>query len=243
MNALEDNEYSRQWASLGQRLPRPKAILCISAHWQTAGTLVTAAAAPRTIHDFYGFPDELYQVRYPAPGAPDFARTTQEIVRKAMVGLDDAWGLDHGTWSVLRRMYPRADVPTYQLSLDHRLPAPVHYELGTELRPLRQEGVLIVGSGNAVHNLQRMRPGVPAYSWAIEFDAWVKERLLAHDHRALAEYQRLGDLARLAHPTPEHYWPLLYIAALQEQGEPLSFACEQLVAGSISMRVAVMGAC
>jgi 4,5-DOPA dioxygenase extradiol len=241
MNAIEENEFSRQWVALGQSLPTPKAILCISAHWQTAGTFVTATAAPRTIHDFYGFPQELYQIGYPAPGATDFARWTQEIVHKTEVRFDEQWGLDHGTWSVLRRMYPQADIPTFQMSLDYRQPGPYHYELGAELRVLRHQGVLIVGSGNVVHNLQRMRLGVSAYGWAMAFDTWVKERLLAHDHQALAGYERLGELARLAHPTAEHYWPLLYVTALGQQGESLSFYCEQLVAGSISMRVVVIG--
>jgi len=241
MNAIEDNAFSRQWAALGQSLPTPKAILCVSAHWQTAGTAVTAMAAPRTIYDFYGFPDALYQVQYPAPGAPDLARRVQEIVRTTSVQLDEQWGLDHGTWSVLRQMYPQADIPTLQLSLDHRQPGSYHYALGVELRALRQEGVLIVGSGNAVHNLREIRFGAPAYPYTIEFDAWVKDRLLAHDHEALYNYQQLGALARQAHPTAEHYWPLLYVAALHAQEEPLSFFCEQYVAGSISMRIAVVG--
>ena len=242
MNAVEDNAFSRQWAALGRSLPRPKAILCVSAHWQTAGTAVTAMAAPGTIHDFYGFPDALYRVQYPAPGAPDLARRVQEVVQATSVQLDEQWGLDHGTWSVLRRMYPRAGIPTCQLSLDHRRPASEHYALGAELRALRREGVLIVGSGNVVHNLGVMRFGASPYPWAIEFDAWVADRLLAHDHRALYDDEGLGALARQAHPTAEHYWPLLYVAALQGPDEPLAFYCEQIIAASISMRLVVIGA-
>jgi 4,5-DOPA dioxygenase extradiol len=245
MNAIEDNAFSQRWAALGRRLPRPEAILCVSAHWLTEGTAVTAMERPRTIHDFYGFPDELYRVSYPAPGAPDLAWQVVEGIRGAQVQLDEEWGLDHGTWSVLRHMAPQADVPTIQLSLDHSLSPPDHYALARELRPLRERGILIVGSGNAVHNLQRMSSGAEPFEWATAFDEWVVDRLLAGDHRALTDYQDLfargPQLAHLAHPTPDHYWPLLYAIAVQDEGEPLSFFCEQIVYGSISMRGVLIG--
>lgn len=245
MNAIEDNPFARRWAALGQRLPRPEAILCVSAHWLTEGTAVTAMETPRTIHDFYGFPDPLYQVSYPAPGAPELARQvtrlTAGLIQGTRVRLDEEWGLDHGTWSVLRRMVPRADVPTCQLSLDHRLPPAERYQLAAQLRPLRDRGVLVIGSGNAVHNLRQASPGAEPYDWAVEFDRWVEARLLDGDHQALIDYRKLSPAARMAHPTADHYWPLLYALALQDEGEPVSFFNEQVVYGSISMRGVVIG--
>jgi 4,5-DOPA dioxygenase extradiol len=241
MNAIEGNEFSKSWAALGKSLPTPQAILCISAHWETEGTFVTAMERPRTIHDFYGFPARLFRMEYPAPGAPGFAELTRDLVRKTDVQLDKDWGLDHGTWSVLSRMYPEADIPTYQMSLDRSQPAQVHYDLARELQPLRERGVLIVGSGNVVHNLGMARPGSPPYDWAVEFDAWVKERLLQGDHRALIDYHQLGQVGRLAVPTPEHYLPLLYAIALQREGESITFFCEKVIYCSISMRALIVG--
>jgi 4,5-DOPA dioxygenase extradiol len=245
MNAIEDNPFAQSWAALGQRLPRPEAILCVSAHWLTEGTAVTAMETPRTIHDFYGFPEQLYQVSYPAPGAPELARQTArltaELIRGTQVRLDEEWGLDHGAWSVLRRMYPRADVPTCQLSLDVRLSPAERYQLAAQLRPLRDQGILIIGSGNVVHNLRDASPGAVPYDWAVEFDRWVKTQLLAGDHRALIDYRERSPVARMAHPTADHYWPLLYAIALQDEGEPVSFFSEQIVYGSISMRGVVIG--
>jgi 4,5-DOPA dioxygenase extradiol len=241
MNAIEDNSFAQRWAALGQHLPRPEAILCISAHWLTEGTAVTAMETPRTIHDFYGFPDPLYQVSYPAPGAPELARQTAALIQGTHVRLDEEWGLDHGTWSVLRRMVPRADIPTCQLSLDVRLSPSERYQLAAQLRPLRDQGVLIIGSGNAVHNLRQASPGAAAYDWAVEFDEWVKARLMEGDHRALVAYRERSSVARMAHPTAEHYWPLLYAIALRDAGEPLFFFNEQVVYGSISMRGVVIG--
>ena len=241
MNAIEDNAFSRAWVALGERLPRPQAILCVSAHWLTEGTAVTAMETPRTIHDFYGFPDPLYQVSYPAPGAPDLARRTAGLVQGTQVRLDEEWGLDHGTWSVLRRMYPWAGVPTCQLSLDRRLSPAERYRLAAQLRPLRDQGVLVIGSGNVVHNLRDASPGAAPYDWAVAFDEWVVERLLEGDHEALIDYRERSPVARLAHPTADHYWPLLYASALQDEGEPVSFFCEQIVYGSISMRGVTIG--
>lgn len=235
MNAIEDNEFSRAWAEIGRALPRPQAILCVSAHWETRGTHVTAMAAPRTIYDFYGFPRDLYRQKYPAPGSPALARLVQQTV-SVPIGLDQSWGLDHGAWSVLIRMFPNADIPVVQLSLDATQPPAYHYELGRALVPLRRRGVMIVGSGNAVHNLQIMCWEDRAYDWAMEFDAAVQRLILAGDHRALVDYDNLGRSAALSIPTNEHYLPLLYVLGLKEEGEPLSFFAERVTYCSISMR-------
>ncbi|MBN1581382.1 MAG: 4,5-DOPA dioxygenase extradiol [Anaerolineae bacterium] len=236
MNAIEDNEFSRTWSTVGKALSMSQTILCISAHWETTGTFVTAMDRPETIHDFYGFPQELSEMLYPAPGAPHFARQTKQIVHRADVHLTDEWGLDHGTWSVLCRMYPDANVPTYQLSLDRTQTASYHYALAQELSPLREQGVLIVGSGNVVHNLRMARFDGTAYDWAIAFDDWVKQRLLDRDHQALTDYHLVGQMGHLAVPTPEHYLPLLYAIALQTKDESITFFNEKVVYGTISMR-------
>ena len=192
MNAIEDNEFSRAWVEAGKALPRPSAILSISAHWESDGTLVTAMEQPKTIYDFYGFPESLYEVKYPAPGSLELARLVQETVQKTQVRLDQAWGLDHGTWIVLCRMFPMADIPVVQLSLDRTQPPPFHYALGKELRPLRNKGILIVGSGNIVHNLGMMAWQGKAYDWAIEFDEAIKQSILSGDHASIIHYQDLG---------------------------------------------------
>ena len=236
MNAIEDNEFSRAWIEAGRSLPRPKAILCISAHWQTAGTQATAMEKPKTIYDFYGFPRPLYQMQYPAPGSPDLARRVQELVQKTRVGLDNDWGLDHGTWSVLSRMFPGADVPVIQLSLDYGIEPAAHYELGRELMPLRKEGVLILGSGNIVHNLGLVRWEDQAYDWAIECDERIVQLIRSGDHASIVHYEKWGNLARLAIPTNEHYLPMLYILALKDGEDELNFFAEGVSLGSISMR-------
>ena len=236
MNAIEDNEFSRAWAVLGAALPRPRAILCISAHWETDGAMVTAMPKPKTIHDFWGFPPELYQKRYPADGSPAWAQTTREIIRSTKVEPNMDWGLDHGTWTVMCRMFPAADVPVFQLSLDRKLPPPRHYAIGRELASLRERGLLIVGSGNMVHNLGMMEWTEKPFDWASEFDARLKKLILARDHQALMHYERLGPQAALAIPTNEHYLPMLYALALQGNDEPLSFFAEKVVLGSVSMR-------
>ena len=235
-NAIEDNEFIRAWIEAGRSLPRPQAILCVSAHWETAGPQVTAMDRPRTIHDFYGFPRPLYEMSYPAPGSPDLACLVQETVRTTRVEPDHSWGLDHGTWSVLRRLFPGAEVPVVQLSLDRTQEPAFHYELGKELKPLRRRGVLIVGSGNAVHNLGLVAWQDVAYDWAVEFDDKVKRLILAGDHRALVRYDELGRAARLSVPTNEHYLPLLYALAVQDQDEQVSFFADKVTMGSISMR-------
>jgi len=235
-NAIEDNEFSRGWATVAAALPRPAAILCVSAHWETEGTKVTAMPKPRTIHDFSGFPAELYQKQYPAAGSPEWAKSTRDTIHSTRVQADMDWGLDHGTWSVLCRMFPAADVPVFQLSLDRTQPARRHYEIGRELAPLRERGLLIVGSGNLVHNLGMMEWTDKPFDWASEFDTKVKGLIVKRDHDALIRYEGLGPSAALAIPTNEHYLPMLYALALQEKAESLAFFTEKVVLGSISMR-------
>ncbi len=243
LNAMEDNGFSRAWRALGERIPAPRAIVCVSAHWETRDVHVSAAPAPGTIHDFYGFPRELYEVQYPAPGDPELATRIVKLIHGAQVRLDHTRGLDHGAWSVLRLMYPRADVPVIQLSLDTAQPAAFHYHLGRELVPLREEGILVLGSGNIVHNLAlidwRRRTG---YEWADEFNAVVRARMQAHEHAALIDYRALHAATSAAIPTPEHYLPLLYALALQDEAEPLVFFNDELVMGSISMLSVWIGA-
>lgn len=244
MNAIEETSYAVAWREAATSIPRPKAILCISAHWETEGTFVTAMNQPKTIHDFYGFPDQLYQVQYPAPGSRSLAERVRSLASSTAVRLDDgySWGLDHGAWSVLRRMYPAADIPTVQLSLDRTQHPRFHYELGQELQTLREEGVLIVGSGNMVHNLRLLQwNAAEAYPWAAKFDRLAAELILTGEHDRLVAYPALGEMARLSIPTNEHYLPLLYILAMQRPGEPVSFFAEGLTLGSISMRSARIG--
>ncbi|GAB6111025.1 4,5-DOPA-extradiol-dioxygenase [Desulfomicrobium salsuginis] len=235
MNAIEDNEFSRAWAQLGRELPRPRAILCVSAHWETDGTCVTSAQMPETIHDFSGFPAELNHIQYPAPGSPALARKVMDATRYARIRHDRSWGLDHGAWSVLCRMYPRADIPVVQLSIDAGAPPYFHYELGRELAPLRKEGVLILGSGNMVHNLGVMAWQDEGFEWAVECDAAMAGLIEAGDHDALVEYEGLPH-ARLAIPTEEHYLPLLYVLGAMDPGEGTRFFNDRVTLGSISMR-------
>jgi 4,5-DOPA dioxygenase extradiol len=239
MNAIEDNEFHRGWRALGQRLPRPRAVLCVSAHWETRGVYAGATASPETIHDFYGFPQALFDVQYRAPGDPALARRAAQL---AGAQQDPDRGLDHGAWGVLSAMYPDASVPVVQLSLDTTQPGAFHYALAKRLAPLRDEGILIVGSGNIVHNLGVWRPGDGRpYDWALRFDAEVRKRIDAGDHQALADYPSLGADARMSIPTPEHYLPLLYVLALQDKSEvPACF--NDKVMTSISMTSVVIGA-
>jgi len=236
MNAIEDNEFSRAWMETGKALPKPNAILCVSAHWETAGTLVTAMDRPKTICDFYGFPPELDEKKYPAPGSPRLARLIQETANKTQVRLDQTWGLDHGAWSVLGRLFPNADVPVVQLSLDRTQAPAFHYALGKELRALREKGILIIGSGNIVHNLRLMAWQDEGYDWAIEFDETIRQLILSGDHDSIIRYQNLGQAARLAVPTNEHYLPLLYVLALQGKQEQVRFFADRVTLGAISMR-------
>lgn len=237
LNALDPTPYAASWQKLAAQLPRPRAILCISAHWETAGTLVTATAMPRTIHDFFGFPPSLYAMTYPAPGDPQLAARIAGLLGLGAAALDRAWGFDHGAWAVLRRIYPEADLPVLQLSLDATRPAAEHYALARALAPLRDEGILVLGSGNMVHNLAAMRPdGAPVWPWAEAFDRQAAELIVAGEHQRLIDYPALGEAARLAVPTNEHYLPLLYVLALQQEGETPVFFAEGLVYGSVSMR-------
>ena len=242
MNAIERNEFYRSWIELGRRLPKPKAVLCISAHWETRGVYVTATEKPETIHDFYGFPKALFDVQYPAPGDPGLARRVAELISSAKVRLDPGRGLDHGAWSVLVAMYPAADIPVVQLSLDTGQPGKFHYALARELAPLRDEGILILGSGNIVHNLRLFSFHDPQpLPWATECDATLRQRILAREHESLMDYDTLGASARLAVPTPEHYYPLLYPLALQEAAEPASFFNDRVIS-AISMTSVLIGA-
>jgi 4,5-DOPA dioxygenase extradiol len=239
MNALQQNAWTRAWAALGAGLaPRPRAVLAISAHWYIAGTAVTAMTAPRTIHDFGGFPRELFAVRYPAAGDPALAGRVTELLAPLPVERDQSWGLDHGTWSVLCHVFPEADVPVVQLSIDGTQPPAFHYELGTRLRPLRDEGVLILGSGDVVHNLEAYawgrHPAQP-YDWALRFESTVCERLVAGDYASLINYSAFGNDALLSVPTPEHYLPLLYVLGTSVPGEFVTFPTEGIDGGSVSM--------
>lgn len=241
MNAIEDSPYSRAWQALGESLPAPRAILCVSAHWMTRGaTLAHVGARPKTIHDFGGFPRELYAQQYPAPGAPDVAAATIELVRSSHVEPDMAWGLDHGAWSVLIRMFPRADVPVFQLSLDLTKSPAAHLELARELAPLREKGVLVIGSGNLVHNLMALAPGAPAYDWAQDFDARLTAMIEKRDFAGVAQAGSLGRVARLSHPTPEHFLPLLFPLGVADAKDELRFFNASFDMASISMRSFVL---
>lgn len=238
MNALQINDFTKAWANIGTKIPRPKAVLSISAHWYVPRTAITAMPTPRTIHDFGGFPQNLYQVTYPAPGDPILANRIQALLSPHSVNLDYQWGLDHGTWSVFCHIYPKADIPIVQLSIDRTKSAAFHYEIGRELFPLRKEGMLIIGSGNLVHNLSAYdwsrQLGKP-FDWAVRFEERVRELLLAGDDDQLINYKTLGNDAMLSIPTPDHYLPLLYVIACRKDGEKLSFPVEGIDGGSISM--------
>lgn len=233
MYAIEENSFTETWRNLGETLPKPKAILCISAHWETNGTFVTAMQNPQTIHDFYGFPQILFDVQYPAPGNPELANT---IAGNLNLGLDENWGLDHGTWSVLKHIYPKADVPVIQLSLDRTKSAQQHYEFAKKLQFLRNKDVLIIGSGNIVHNLRLVNFRNPnGDEWANVANETLKDLILADEHKSLVNYQNLGNEVRLVIPTPEHYLPLLYVLALKNKDEKIEFFNDTVELGSLSM--------
>ena len=241
MNALADNTFTRSLATLAADLPRPEAVLVVSAHWLTRGTHVLSATNPRTIHDFGGFPAELYEVEYPAAGSPDHARAVRELVPEAIA--DDTWGLDHASWAVLRHMWPDADVPVFELSLDVNAPAETHWEIGRRLAPLRDAGVLVVGSGNIVHSFAGIswEPDAPARPWAEEFDAWIADAIDRRDNAALVDYESAGAMARLSVPTNDHYLPLLYAAAMAAEDDAVSFTHTGIEMGSMSMRCVRFG--
>jgi 4,5-DOPA dioxygenase extradiol len=240
MNAIEQNEFSLEWQRIGQHLPKPNAILCISAHWLTKGTFVTAMEQPKTIHDFGGFPKELFDVQYSAPGSPLLASETATLVKDITVGLDEEWGLDHGSWSVLKHLYPNADVPVIQMSIDYHQPASFHYELGKQLAALRRKGILIIGSGNMVHNLgmvawDKMDVDNYAFDWATEANEKMKSLILQHQHQPLLDYRNQGRAFDLSIPTPDHYFPMLYTLALQEKDENAFLFNDKAVMGSLTM--------
>ena len=238
MNALQRNAWTEAWEAVGAAMPRPQAILSVSAHWYLAGTAVTAQTEPRTIHDFGGFPPELYEVQYAAPGAPALAARVADLLAPQHVALDTRWGLDHGTWSVLVHAFPKADIPVVQLSIDETKAASWHFETAKKLVPLRDEGVLVMGSGNLVHNLHAYSWGrhpVEPYDWALRFEALARRALAAGDFTPLARYESLGRDAMLSAPTPDHYLPLLYVLAQRQGKEPVSFPVEGFDGGSISM--------
>ena len=249
MNAIEDNEYRRAWQTLGAefgvKYPRPQLILCISAHWLTRGWWLTAMPKPKTIHDFGGFPQALFDQQYPAPGAPLAAREISSLFKVPPVGLDpQAWGFDHGSWSVIKPMFPNADIPMLQLSIDYDRPVAEHFALGQQLKALRERGVLIVGSGNTVHNLRAVRRDMPtmqAYDWAIEFDRFTADRIGEGDLAGLAGFQKLGRVAQMAHPTYDHFLPLLYSAGAVDVKESFRFFNASYQMGAIAMRSVVWG--
>lgn len=246
MYAIEENEFVQSWRALGVELPKPKAILVVSAHWETPGSQVTAMLKPKTIHDFGGFPQALFDVQYPAPGSPELANDTIRTVKSSPITADDNWGLDHGTWSVIRRIYPNADIPVVQLSLDYHKTPQQHYELGKELASLRDKGILIVGSGNMVHNLRQVAWDKPndveyGHDWALEANALLKKLILENDHQALISYQSLGRAVQLAAPTPEHFLPLLYALALKQKDEEATFFNDKAVMGSLTMTSVKIG--
>ncbi|WP_028978278.1 4,5-DOPA dioxygenase extradiol [Sporocytophaga myxococcoides] len=236
MNALQQNEFSKGWQDTGKSLPTPKAILCISAHWETKGTFVTAMTKPKTIHDFGGFPRELHEFQYPAPGSPELAEEVKGIVRKTSVQLDHNWGLDHGSWSVIAHLYPGANIPVIQMSMDYTKDPLWHYELAKELSVLRQKGILIMGSGNIVHNLHRADWNTQGgFDWAIEANEKVKKLILENNHNSLVNYHLLGKEVQLAVPSPEHYMPLLYALGLKQDKETPVLFNDKTELGSISM--------
>ena len=261
LNAMARNAYTEGWAAIGKSVPWPRAVLCVSAHWYLPGTAVTAMSEPRTIHDFGGFPRELYQLQYPAPGSPELAQRVRELLAPVPVEMDESWGLDHGTWSVLRHVFPRADIPVVQLSIDETKPPEFHYELGKRLSPLRDEGVLIIGSGNLIHNLHTYAWGrheVEPFDWAVRFEQQARKFLGAGNDAPLVNFEvgryENGALAYgratapsfvrdalLAAPTPDHYLPLLYVMGLRRPGDVVSFPVEGFDGGSISMLTVQIG--
>ena len=246
MNAIEENEFVQGWIDIGKLIPEPVSILCISAHWETRGTYITAMKMPPTIHDFGGFPRELFEVQYPAPGNPELAVELKHSIKKTEVGLDDKWGLDHGAWSVIKHLYPKANIPVIQLSMDYYQPPQYHYDLAKELSFLREKGVLIIGSGNMVHNLglinwEKIDESGFGYDWAIEANEKMKELIRSDDHRALIDYKSLGKAINRAIPTPDHFLPLLYSLALKEENERVKIFNDKAVAGSLTMTSLIIG--
>lgn len=236
MNAIEDNRYTRTWRALGERFPMPTAILSVSAHWFTQGTRIMDKENPRTVYDMYGFPKELYEITYNSPGSPSFAKSTRELISRETV-FDNSWGIDHGTWSVLVHMYPERNIPVFQVSIDAEAPSETHYQIGHELRALREQGVLILGSGNIVHNLRRVDWGMvgKGFDWAQEFDGWINEKIMKGDHQQILRFREKGDIARLAVPTPDHFYPLLYTLGASDEKDTVTVYNQSCELGSLSM--------
>lgn len=246
MNGIEDNDFSRNWAQLGKEIPLPKAVLVVSAHWLTAGTHITAMEHPRTIHDFGGFPQELFDVQYPALGNPELATEVAQLITTTDVHLNHDWGLDHGAWTVVRHMYPEANIPVLQLSIDYFKPPQYHYNLAKQLQMLRKKGVLILGSGNMIHNLRMLdwkNINTPnfGFDWAIELNEVLKKNIEEYNHKQLIDYQTIGKGIEMAVPTPDHYYPLLYTLGLQEKTEDITFFNDRLVGGSLNMTSVILG--
>lgn len=246
MNAIEDNIFTKGFESIAKELPRPNAILCISAHWETRGTFVTAMKQPETIHDFGGFPSRLYEVQYPAPGSPELALAIQQGITSTSVNLTNEWGLDHGCWTVAKFLFPKADIPVIEMSIDYSKPAAFHYQLGKELSALRRKGVIIIGSGNSIHNLRmvdwsNMDTVDSGYDWAIGVNERIRQFITEGDHQSLVNFDKLGKEFKLAIPTPEHFIPLLYTLALQEKDEVPYIFNDHLVAGSLNMMSVKLG--
>lgn len=246
MNAIEDNEFSKRWQQMGKEIRKPKAVVVVSAHWLTKGTLVTAMPNPKTIHDFGGFPQALFDVQYPASGSPELASEIQKLITNPAVELDHDWGLDHGTWSVVKHMYPDADIPVLQLSIDYYKPAAYHYELAKQLLSLRKKGILIIGSGNMVHNLRmvawdKLNESEYGFDWALEMNDIFKNKISNGFHKELIQYEKLNKSATLAIPSPDHYYPLLYILALQTDNDKVEFFNDKAVGGSLTMTSVKIG--
>lgn len=245
MNAIEENEFVTGFRNVAKDIPKPNAILCISAHWETKGTFVTAMQNPRTIHDFGGFPKELFAVQYPAPGSPDLAKETQSLITKTAIGLDDKWGLDHGAWSVIKHLYPNADIPIIQMSIDYSQSPQYHYELAQQIKSLREKGVLVIGSGNMVHNLGKVEwrrlNETFGYDWALEANDKMKKFIQEENHQELINFRSQGKAFDLAIPTPEHFLPLIYSLALQDKNEPVKLFNDKAVAGSLTMTSVKIG--
>lgn len=235
MNALEENEYTENWKKIAKLIPRPEAILSISAHWYTDGTRITDAAEPRMVYDMYGFPEELYQIKYNAPGSPELAHLTKGLISRE-VTIDNSWGYDHGTWSILHKMYPEADIPVYQLSVDKNAGSADHYRIGQELKALRDKGVMIFASGNVVHNLRMVNWDMEGgYSWAEEFDRYIKEKIIKKEYDDVIHYERAGKSAQSAFPTPEHFYPLLYVLGSTDREDRLTVFNDSCMLGGLSM--------
>jgi len=235
MNAIEDNDYTRNWAKIASEIPKPEAILAVSAHWYTSGSRITDEEYPKMVYDMYGFPEELYRVVYKAKGSPELAHLTKDLIKRT-VKVDNSWGYDHGTWSVLSKMYPEADIPVYQLSIDNNASAENHFQIGQEISSLRDKGVLIFGSGNVVHNLSEISWGmVGGHPWAVDFDHYIKNEIIKREYQDVINYENAGKSSELAFFTPEHFYPLLYILGASKEDDRVSIFNDSCVMGSLSM--------